>query len=66
MNFYDVYTTLSLNPVATESMNAICQFLNCRNELEVVKQALWKKSPRIESPGAFAFDEQTGRIYDSI
>jgi hypothetical protein len=66
MNFYDVYTTLSLNPVATESLNTICQFLNCRNELELVKQALWQRPARLQSPGAFPFDDQTGRIYDSL
>jgi hypothetical protein len=66
MNFYDVYTTLSLNPVAAEPLQAICTAVGSQNELESLKKALWKSPSRVDSPGAFPFDEQTGRIYDSL
>ena len=66
MNFYDVYTTLSLNPEAEHAMNSICQYCNCQNELETLKRALWKKPNRSEVSGAFPFDEETGKIYDVL
>jgi hypothetical protein len=66
MNFYDVYTTLSLNPIASDALTAICKHVGSRNELESLKRALWASPSRLDSPGAFPFDEETGRIYDSL
>jgi hypothetical protein len=66
MNFYDVYGTLSLNPVASDAMEAICKHVGSKNELESLKRALWAAPSRVDSPGAFPFNEETGRIYDSL
>lgn len=66
MNFYDIYTTLSLNPDAQPSMEKICEYCNCLNQLESLKQALWKKPNRVTNPGAFPFNEETGKIYDAL
>jgi hypothetical protein len=66
MNFYDVYTTLTLVPDAAKALGSICTFLGCENELETVKKALWTKPARTAHSGAFPFDEETGRIYDSL
>jgi hypothetical protein len=66
MTFYDVYSTLSLNPLAANALTSICTLLSCPNDLESVKKALWTKPCRTELAGAFPFDEETGRIYDSL
>ncbi|KAH0796036.1 hypothetical protein GPJ56_000104 [Histomonas meleagridis] len=66
MNFYDVYTTLSYNPDMERPLNQICEYLGCRNTLEELKQALFKKPSRAQFGGAFPFDEETGRIYDAL
>lgn len=66
MNFYDIYTTLSLNPEAERSLNSICQYIGAENELESVKTALWNKPNRAQHSGAFPFDEETGKIYDAL
>jgi hypothetical protein len=66
MNFFDVYTTLALNPTAAEPLAAICRFVACENAIEPLKRGLWRHPSRIDSPGAFPFDEATGRIYDSL
>ena len=66
MNFYDVYTTLSLNPEAEKAMTSICEYCGCMNQMETLKKALWKKPSRAQAPGAFPFDEETGKIYDVL
>lgn len=66
MNFYDVYTTLSLNPETQQTLNKISDFLGCQNQLEPMKNALFKKPNRVQFPGAFPFDEETGKIYDTL
>lgn len=66
MNFYDVYTTLSVNPSTQDQLQQICDLVQCQNSLEPLKQALWKRPSRAEHPGMFPFDEETGRIYDSL
>jgi hypothetical protein len=66
MNFYDIYTTISLNPECERSMRAICEYLKCKNELETVKKALWKSPSMVELRGAFPFDTETANIYCSL
>lgn len=66
MNFYDVYTTLSLNPDTQQILDKISDFLGCQNQLEPMKNALFKKPNRAQFPGAFPFDEETGKIYDTL
>ena len=66
MNFYDVYTTLSLNPSTQTQLQQICDFVQSPNSLDSLKKALWKRPSRAEHPGMFPFDEETGRIYDSL
>lgn len=66
MNFYDVYTTLSINPETQQCLVKIADFLGCQNQLEPMKNALFKKPNRVQSPGAFPFDEETGKIYDTL
>lgn len=66
MNFYDVYTTLSLNPETQQTLDKIAEFLECPNQLEPMKQALFKKPNRSQFSGAFPFDEETGKIYDTL
>jgi len=66
MNFFDVFMTLQYNPNAEKPMISICEYLNCKNELETVKSALQKKPNRAQHIGAFPFDEETGRIYDAL
>ena len=34
--------------------------------MDTLKKALWKKPSRVELPGAFPFDEETGKIYDVL
>jgi hypothetical protein len=66
MNFYDVYTTMTYIPEGEKALTEICTFLQCQNERETLKQALWRSSSRAENPGIFPFDAETGRIYDSL
>lgn len=66
MNFYDVYTTLSINPETQQILDKIADFLGCQNQLEPMKNALFKKPNRVQFPGAFPFDEETGKIYDTL
>lgn len=66
MNFYDVYTTLSRNPETSSSLDKISDYLKCPNTLETLKQALFKKPSRSQYGGAFPFDEETGKIYDTL
>lgn len=66
MNFYDIYTTLNINPDSQHSVETICEYCKCLNQLESLKQALWKKPSRVQMPGAFPFDEETGKIYDAL
>jgi len=47
-------------------MNSICEYCGCINQLDALKKALWKKPSRVELPGAFPFDEETGKIYDVL
>lgn len=68
MNFYDIYTTLTINPDegTQQAMTSICEYCGCLNQLEALKKALWKKPNRVENPGAFPFSEETGKIYDAL
>ncbi|OHT09244.1 hypothetical protein TRFO_21885 [Tritrichomonas foetus] len=66
MNFYDVYTTLSINPETQPQLVKISEYLGCQNQLESMKEALFKKPNRAQFPGAFPFDEETGKIYDTL
>ena len=66
MNFYDVYTTLSVNPSTQKPLQEVCEFLKSPNSLEPLKKELWKWPARSESPGMYPFDEETGRIYDAL
>jgi hypothetical protein len=66
MNFLDVYTTMNYIPEGIQALDTICTYLGCINERETLKRALWGHCSRVEHPGMFPFDEQTGRIYDSL
>ena len=66
-NYYDVYTTLMVADEDTKlALEKICDFCKCPNDMETLKKALWKKPSRVENPGAFPFDENTGKIYDVL
>ena len=65
-NYYDIYTTISLNPETQKPLNTICEFLQCPVQMEPLEKALWKKGNRIQNPGAFPFDDETGKIYDVL
>ena len=49
-----------------QPLNSICEYLGCRNTLEDLKQALFKKPSRAQFGGAFPFNEETGKIYDVL
>lgn len=66
MNFFDVFTTMSVNPATQKPLQDICQFIGVPVELETLKKALWKQPARHEHPGMFPFNEETGRIYDAL
>ena len=58
--------TLTRNPEAETHMKSICKYCQCQNTLEELKSALHKKPNRAQHRGAFPFDEETGRIYDTL
>lgn len=66
MNFFDVFTTMKVNPATQKSLQDICQFVGSPVELESLKKALWKQPSRVEHSGMFPFNEETGRIYDAL
>lgn len=66
MNFYDIYVTLARNPEAETHLKNICKYCQCKNTLEELKSALHKKPNRSQHRGAFPFDEETGKIYDTL
>jgi hypothetical protein len=66
MNFCDIYLTMTYIPDGVKALNTICTFLGCANDRDTLKQALWGRCSRVEHPGMFPFDEETGRIYDSL
>ena len=55
-----------MNPETQPAISTICGFLGCSNDLDSVKEALFKKPSRNQHPGAFPFDEETGKIYDTL
>ena len=65
-NYYDIYTTISLNPESQKPLQTICDFLQCPQQMEPLEKALWKKGSRIQNPGAFPFDNDTAKIYDVL